>query len=51
MHLPTRSVLIGFIIAFASAPAAGADKVYRWVDQDGKVHYSQTAPATAPTSE
>lgn len=51
MHVSTRSVLIGFIIAFASAPAAVADKVYRWVDQDGKVHYSQTAPATAPTSE
>jgi Domain of unknown function (DUF4124) len=25
---------------------AFADQVYRWVDQDGQVHYSQTPPAS-----
>lgn len=25
---------------------AGADQVYRWVDKDGHVHYSQTPPAS-----
>ena len=25
---------------------AAADQVYRWVDKDGHVHYSQTPPAT-----
>ncbi len=30
--------------------AAAADQVYRWVDKDGKVHYSQTPPANAATS-
>ena len=24
---------------------AQADQVYRWVDKDGQVHYSQTPPA------
>jgi hypothetical protein len=26
--------------------AASADQVYRWVDKDGHVHYSQTPPAS-----
>lgn len=30
--------------------AAMADQVYRWVDKDGKVHYSQTPPVNASTS-
>jgi len=25
-------------------PAADAQKLYRWVDKDGKVHYSDTVP-------
>ena len=28
---------------------AMADQVYRWVDKDGKVHYSQTPPPGAAT--
>ena len=30
----------------AAGMAASADQVYRWVDKDGHVHYSQTPPAS-----
>jgi len=30
----------------ACMAAASADQVYRWVDKDGHVHYSQTPPAS-----
>ena len=30
----------------ASMAVASADQVYRWVDKDGHVHYSQTPPAS-----
>lgn len=43
------SMLVGFTIAVSTS--AVAEKVYRWVDQDGKVHYSQTAPGAGATSE
>jgi hypothetical protein len=34
------------LLAFAAAPV-GATEIYRWVDADGVVHFSQTAPAGA----
>ena len=27
-----------------AAPAAGSDKVYRWVDEDGNIHYTESLP-------
>lgn len=38
-------------LAGMASHAAFAEKIYRWVDQNGKVHYSQTKPDTAATSE
>ncbi len=32
------------IASLLLAPAADAQKLYRWVDKDGKVHYSDTVP-------
>lgn len=43
-------VLIGFVVAVMSNSTL-AEKVYRWVDKDGKVHYSQTAPAAGASGE
>jgi len=40
-------VSISAAIVFAAISlSAGADQVYRWVDKDGHVHYSQTPPAS-----
>ena len=44
------AVLIGFVVAVMSNSAL-AEKVYRWVDKDGKVHYSQTAPTSEASGE
>lgn len=41
--------LVPALLAFACV-AAAADQVYRWVDKDGKVHYSQTPPAGTATN-
>jgi len=38
-------------LAGMASPAAFAEKIYRWVDQNGKVHYSQMKPDTAATGE
>ncbi len=34
------------LLLCACMTAAAADQVYRWVDKDGHVHYSQTPPAS-----
>ncbi len=34
------------VLLAAAGMAASADQVYRWVDKDGHVHYSQTPPAS-----
>ena len=34
------------VLLAAACMAASADQVYRWVDKDGHVHYSQTPPAS-----
>jgi len=37
------------LLAFAPC-AAAADEVYRWVDDEGTVHFSDTPPASASTN-
>lgn len=41
----TASISVAIAIA-AFSLSAGADQVYRWVDKDGHVHYSQTPPSS-----
>lgn len=43
-------VLIGISLT-AAGTVAGAGEIYRWVDQDGRVHYSQTPPAGRSAQE
>ncbi|MBB5016192.1 DUF4124 domain-containing protein [Rehaibacterium terrae] len=38
------AIALGFALA---TPAAQAQKLYRWVDKDGKVHYSDALPPEA----
>lgn len=47
----TYQLIVFAWLAGMAAHAAFAEKIYRWVDQNGKVHYSQTKPDTATTSE
>ncbi len=44
-----RSALLLVTAFLAASPAGGnpAPRLYRWVDQQGKVHYSDTVPAEA----
>ncbi|HEV2111828.1 MAG TPA: DUF4124 domain-containing protein [Gammaproteobacteria bacterium] len=44
----TRNTLLmsAALLLAVSGAAAFADQVYRWVDKDGHVHYSQTPPAS-----
>jgi len=37
-----RTLFLGLVLALAGANALG--QAYRWVDQDGRVHYTQTPP-------
>lgn len=50
MHKATlQRVLIIFLLAgMAQAAGAAATGVYRWVDEEGKVHYSDVPPAEQP---
>lgn len=41
MNLPARIVLA---VALLAANTALAEKIYRWVDADGQVHFSATPP-------
>lgn len=41
--MAVAAVLAGTLLA----PDAAAQKLYRWVDEDGKVHYSQSLPPEA----
>lgn len=46
-----RSLLLGLALA-AAATAAGAGTLYKWVDSQGKVHYTDTPPpASAKRTE
>jgi len=42
MNKPT--LCLAMLIAFATAGALAQDAVYKWVDEDGNVHYSSTPP-------
>lgn len=42
-----RLVLAAFAAAALLAVTAGAQTLYRWVDQDGRVHYTDTPPPGA----
>ena len=46
MELQVKRACLALVLA-AAAFSAGADQVYRWVDKDGHVHYSQTPPAAS----
>ena len=39
--------VIGFGLILSLATPAESQKLYRWVDADGKVHYSDSLPAEA----
>lgn len=44
-----KQVLLFVLLAgFAAAASAAATGVYRWVDAEGKVHYSDVPPAEQP---
>ncbi|MEO8718646.1 MAG: DUF4124 domain-containing protein [Burkholderiales bacterium] len=42
-----RIVILALMLAFASAASA---QMYRWVDKDGRVHYTTTPPPPGVTS-
>lgn len=46
MRIPITAALAGALL-LALPAAADAQKLYRWVDQDGKVHYSDHVPPQA----
>lgn len=50
MRPTTCALLIVIACALGSAGSASA-QVYRWVDKDGKVHYSDKKPKDAPVKE
>jgi hypothetical protein len=43
----TTSLAVAAILAAGSHTVAHASEIYRWVDEDGVVHYSDTKPAEA----
>ncbi|MDF1822513.1 MAG: DUF4124 domain-containing protein [Alcanivoracaceae bacterium] len=43
--------LIAALAVLAAAPAAHADKFYKWVDEDGVTHYGATPPENDDTEE
>ena len=40
-----KTMTLLLCLALPVATLAGTDRVYRWTDKDGVVHYSQTEPA------
>lgn len=47
----TRKLLMIALAALLLSPLAHAGKVYKWVDKDGNVHYSNTPPPEASQQE
>jgi hypothetical protein len=47
--MPNRNTLIiaGLLLTFAATSINGQTRVYRWVDQNGMVHYADTPPGEA----
>ncbi len=48
--MTARALLVALIVA-GFLPAAAAQQMYRWVDKDGRVHYSQTPPAPSDAKQ
>lgn len=46
MNIRLAASISAAIVVAAFSLSAGADQVYRWVDKDGHVHYSQTPPSS-----
>lgn len=46
MNMRTPMLICGILLLAMAGMAARADQVYRWVDKDGHVHYSQTPPVS-----
>ncbi|MGE5626236.1 MAG: DUF4124 domain-containing protein [Bacillota bacterium] len=46
MNLRTLTILSAGALLGTLALAATADQIYKWVDKNGQVHYSQTPPPT-----
>ncbi|HET7176018.1 MAG TPA: DUF4124 domain-containing protein [Gammaproteobacteria bacterium] len=46
MNIRLAASISAAIAIAAFSLSAGADQVYRWVDKDGHVHYSQTPPSS-----
>ena len=46
MNIRLAASISAVTLVAAFSLSAGADQVYRWVDKDGHVHYSQTPPAS-----
>lgn len=46
MNMRLAASISAAIAIAAFSLSAGADQVYRWVDKDGHVHYSQTPPSS-----
>lgn len=46
MHTRNTLLISVALLLALSGAAAFADQVYRWVDKDGHVHYSQTPPTS-----
>ena len=45
------ALTIACLVALSSISATAlADKYYKWIDQDGVTHYSETRPANTPTT-
>ncbi len=44
--MTARALLVALIVA-GFLPAASAQQMYRWVDKEGRVHYSQQPPSPA----
>ncbi|MFK7888923.1 MAG: DUF4124 domain-containing protein [Gammaproteobacteria bacterium] len=41
-----KTAVIGLALAVGTCATAQADKLYKWVDDDGVVHYGDSVPAT-----
>ncbi|HEY3644134.1 MAG TPA: DUF4124 domain-containing protein [Gammaproteobacteria bacterium] len=48
MRARSLLLIVTCLLAGAASIDAGSDQVYRWVDKDGKVHYSSTPPPATP---
>jgi len=42
--MPTRTTIVAVAVALAGAATAAGAQTYRWIDQNGRVHYSDTPP-------